>query len=129
MCVCVCVCWKDKWKKNTYFGVNENLLYLLCRYVFQLKFYLYARYSIEIYSKFNNNNNNYRKYIKHANRKVIYWANVFDFGNIYIYIYIYIYISIGYRSYGSQTWPIKWNAVSSKQRSCRYCRMDALHGC
>ena len=23
---------------------------------------------------------------------------------------------------------IKWNAVSSKQRSCRYCYMDALHG-
>ena len=36
---------------------------------------------------------------------------------------------IGYRSYGSQTWPIKWNAVSSKQRSCHYCYMDALHGC
>ena len=35
---------------------------------------------------------------------------------------------IGYRSYGSQTWPIKWNAVSSKPRSCRYCYMDALHG-
>ena len=35
---------------------------------------------------------------------------------------------IGYRSYGSQTWPIKWNAVSSMQRSCRYCYMDALHG-
>ena len=33
-----------------------------------------------------------------------------------------------YRSYGSQTWPIKWNAVSSKQWSCRYCYMDALHG-
>ena len=31
-------------------------------------------------------------------------------------------------SYGSQTWPIKWNTVSSKQRSCRYCDMDALHG-
>ena len=37
-------------------------------------------------------------------------------------------LSIGYRSYGSQTWPIKWNAVSSKQQSCRYCCMDALHG-
>ena len=36
--------------------------------------------------------------------------------------------TIGYPSYGSQTWPIKWNAVSSKQRSCRYCYMDALHG-
>ena len=24
--------------------------------------------------------------------------------------------TIGYRSYGNQTWPIKWNAVSSKQR-------------
>ena len=32
------------------------------------------------------------------------------------------------RSYGSQTWTIKWNAVFSKQRSCRYCCMDALHG-
>ena len=28
-------------------------------------------------------------------------------------------------SYGNQTWPIKSNAVSSKQRSSRYC----LHGC
>ena len=37
-------------------------------------------------------------------------------------------LSIYYRSYGSQTWPIKWNAVSSKQRSCRYCCMNALHG-
>ena len=37
-------------------------------------------------------------------------------------------LSIGYRSYVSQTWPIKWNAVSSKQRSCRLCYMDALHG-
>ena len=36
-------------------------------------------------------------------------------------------LSIAYRSYGSQTWPIKWNAVSSRQRSCRYCYMDALH--
>ena len=36
--------------------------------------------------------------------------------------------SIGYRSYGSQTWPIKWNALFSKQRSCWYCCMDALHG-
>ena len=32
------------------------------------------------------------------------------------------------RSYGNQTWPIKWNAVSSRQRSCRYCYMDALLG-
>ena len=24
---------------------------------------------------------------------------------------------IGYRSYGNQTWPIKWNAVSSRQRA------------
>ena len=37
-------------------------------------------------------------------------------------------LSIGYRSTGSQTWPIKWNAVSSKLRSYRYCYMDALHG-
>ena len=36
--------------------------------------------------------------------------------------------SIGYRTYVSQTWPIKWNAVSSKQWSCRYCYMNALHG-
>ena len=36
--------------------------------------------------------------------------------------------TIGYRSYGSQTWPIEWNAVSFKQRSCRCCYMDALHG-
>ena len=27
-------------------------------------------------------------------------------------------------SYGSQTWPIKWSAVSSKQKSCRYCYMN-----
>ena len=33
-----------------------------------------------------------------------------------------------WKSYGSQTWPIKWNTVSFKQRSCRYCYMDALHG-
>ena len=33
-----------------------------------------------------------------------------------------------FRPYGSPTWPIKWSAVSSKQRSCRYCYMDALHG-
>ena len=31
-------------------------------------------------------------------------------------------------SYGNQTWPIKWNAVSSRQRSYRYCCMDALLG-
>ena len=37
-------------------------------------------------------------------------------------------LSIDYRSYGSQTWPIKWSAVSSKKRSCRYCYMDAPHG-
>ena len=35
---------------------------------------------------------------------------------------------IGYGSYKSQTWSIKWSAVSSKQRSCWYCYMDALHG-
>ena len=33
-----------------------------------------------------------------------------------------------YDSYGNQTWPIKWNAVSSRQRLYRYCYMDALHG-
>ena len=33
-----------------------------------------------------------------------------------------------YQSYGSQTWPIKWSAVSSRQRSYRYCYMDALLG-
>ena len=27
-----------------------------------------------------------------------------------------------------QTWPIKWNAVSSRQQSYRYCCMDALLG-
>ena len=31
-------------------------------------------------------------------------------------------------TYGSQTWPIKWSAVFSKQRSCRYCYIDAPHG-
>ena len=36
--------------------------------------------------------------------------------------------SISYRSFGSQTWPIKWNAVSSRQRSSRYCYMDAILG-
>ena len=30
-----------------------------------------------------------------------------------------------YRSYGNKTWPIKWNADSSRQRSYRYCCMDA----
>ena len=35
---------------------------------------------------------------------------------------------IGYRSYGNQTWPIKWKVVSSRQRSYRYCCMDALLG-
>ena len=45
-----------------------------------------------------------------------------------LYLFIYIYIYIGYRSYGSQTWSITWNAVSSKQRLCRYCYMDAQHG-
>ena len=28
----------------------------------------------------------------------------------------------------NQTWPIKWNAVSSRQRLYRYYYMDALHG-
>ena len=31
-------------------------------------------------------------------------------------------------SYGNQIWPIKWNAVSSRQRSYRYCCMNALLG-
>ena len=35
-------------------------------------------------------------------------------------------LSIGYGSYGNQTWPIKWNAVSSRQQSYRYCCMDAV---
>ena len=39
----------------------------------------------------------------------------------------YIYIYYGF-AYGNQTWPIKWNAVSSRQRSYRYCCMDALLG-
>ena len=38
------------------------------------------------------------------------------------------WLTIGYRSYGNQTWSIKWNAVSSKQRSYWYCCMDALLG-
>ena len=33
-----------------------------------------------------------------------------------------------YRSWESQTWPIKWNAVAFKQQSYRYCYMDALFG-
>ena len=37
-------------------------------------------------------------------------------------------LTIVYRSYGSQTWSIKWSAISSKQRLCRYCYMDAPHG-
>ena len=37
-------------------------------------------------------------------------------------------LSISYWSYGSQTWPIKWNAVSSKQWSYRYSYMDAQYG-
>ena len=35
--------------------------------------------------------------------------------------YYYYYLGI-------VTWPIKWNAVSSRLRSCRYCCMDALLG-
>ena len=35
-------------------------------------------------------------------------------------------LSISCRSYWSQTWPIKWNALSSKLRSYRYCDMDAI---
>ena len=35
-------------------------------------------------------------------------------------------LSIGFRSYGNQTWPIKWNEVSSRLRSCQCCCMDAL---
>ena len=38
----------------------------------------------------------------------------------------FLVCTFSYRSYGSQTWPIKWNAFSSKQRSYRYCNMDAL---
>ena len=52
------------------------------------------------------------------------YAVVFRLGCICQYRYV-----IGYRSYGNQTWPIKWNAVSSRRRSCRYCCMDALFGC
>ena len=37
-------------------------------------------------------------------------------------------LMIGFRSYGNQTRPIKWNAVSSRLRSFRYCCMDALLG-
>ena len=37
-------------------------------------------------------------------------------------------LTIGFRSYGNQTWPLKWNAVSSRLRLCRYCCMDALLG-
>ena len=33
-----------------------------------------------------------------------------------------------YRWAIGQTWLIKWNVISSKQRSCRYCCMDALYG-
>ena len=33
-----------------------------------------------------------------------------------------------FRSYGNQTWAIKWNAVSSRLQSCWYCYMDALLG-
>ena len=28
--------------------------------------------------------------------------------------------------YGNQTWPIKWNAVSSRQLSCQYCTTGTL---
>ena len=35
---------------------------------------------------------------------------------------------IGFWSCGSQTWPIKWSAVSSKQWSYQYYYMDAPHG-
>ena len=37
-------------------------------------------------------------------------------------------ISVGFRSYGNQTWPINWNAVSSRLRSYRYCYIDELRG-
>ena len=40
----------------------------------------------------------------------------------------FLLLSISYRSYGSQTWLIKLNAVSSKKRLSQYCYMDALHG-
>ena len=33
----------------------------------------------------------------------------------------------GCRSYGSRTWPIKWNAVSSRQLSYWYCSIGVLH--
>ena len=36
--------------------------------------------------------------------------------------------AIARRSYGNQTWPIKWNAVSSRQRPYWYCYMDTLLG-
>ena len=36
-------------------------------------------------------------------------------------------LSIGLWSYGSQTYLIKWSAVSSKQWLCWYCYMDAPH--
>ena len=36
--------------------------------------------------------------------------------------------TIGYRSCGRHTWPIKYKAVFFKLRLCRYCYMDTLHG-
>ena len=33
-----------------------------------------------------------------------------------------------YGNIGNQTWPIKWNAVSSSLRSCRYCTTLTLTG-
>ena len=49
-------------------------------------------------------------------------------GNLSYVPCIYIYTSIDFRSYGKLTWLIKWRAVSSNQRSCRYCYTDAPHG-
>ena len=59
--------------------------------------------------------------------KWIYISAYIYISEYYIYIqeniiYIYIYF------HGNQTKPIKWNAVSSRQRSHRYYYMDALHG-
>ena len=50
------ICWKDKRKKDIYFGMNENLLHLLCWHVFWLKLCLHKKYSIQNYVKYKNKN-------------------------------------------------------------------------
>ena len=70
------------------------------------------------------------KWCTPMNRHIIFFF--FFFAIFFIYVlnrWRHRLLSISYRSYWNQTLPIKWNAVSPRQRSCRYCYMDALLGC